>query len=99
MFIETDFSYGCLHTDSQKRIRKVLLFFTLQYIYRILCSSQKLYVVVCSLCGVRNLYLSLVFIEGRHENLICMSVIEWLIPVAKLEVCVKLLILRYACLI
>jgi hypothetical protein len=81
VLIEIDFSYGYLHADSEKRRRKAFPssffnFCSRWNIHTFLCSSQEL--LVCSLCCFRYLYLSLVFIVGRHEDLICMSVISGL---------------------
>ena len=79
VFIKIDFSYGYLHADSEKHRSKalssILFFITLEYVSVFMFQSGAL---VCSLCCVRYLYLSLVFIVGRHEDLICVSVISGL---------------------
>ena len=59
------FNYGYLYTDSQTRTIEAFPFFPFIYIYFHAVICQGFYVLVrsFSLCGVRFLYLSLVFIE------------------------------------
>jgi hypothetical protein len=85
MFIETDFNCGYLHTDSKKCRRKAFSsLFIYLFIYLFIDAGICIVfyglvrALVCSLCCVRYLYLSLVFILGCHEDLICMSVISGL---------------------